>query len=255
VRDWEPVVVKEIQRRLESMAVPARAAGVETSTAVLVGIPFIELIRAVLRNQHDILIKDLVHDEGAMTPAIGSTDMHLLRKCPSPVWLVKQTSSGRFTRALAAVDPEPGDDVRNALNAKVLELATSLARSEGCELHVVRAWDAMGEEFCAGESGADEYEKYMERIRTVRVKTATEFIGRFQSGCDQFDVRHVMGTPEVVIPSIAEQENVDLVIMGTIARTGIAGLLIGRTAEAVFRQVRCSVLAVKPEGFVSPVTL
>ena len=47
----------------------------------------------------------------------------------------------------------------------------------------------------------------------------------------------------------------DLVVMGTVARTGIAGLLIGNTAEAILEQVQCSVLAVKPPGFVSPVKL
>jgi hypothetical protein len=41
--------------------------------------------------------------------------------------------------------------------------------------------------------------------------------------------------------------------MGTLARTGIAGLFIGNTAEAVLHQVNCSVLTVKPEGFVTPV--
>jgi len=47
----------------------------------------------------------------------------------------------------------------------------------------------------------------------------------------------------------------DLVVMGTVARTGIAGWLIGNTAEAILEQLQCSVLAVKPHGFVSPVKL
>lgn len=42
-------------------------------------------------------------------------------------------------------------------------------------------------------------------------------------------------------------------IMGTVGRTGIPGFLIGNTAETVLRQVACSVLAVKPTGFVTPV--
>ena len=43
--------------------------------------------------------------------------------------------------------------------------------------------------------------------------------------------------------------------MGTVARTGIPGLLIGNTAESVLSQVGCSVIAVKPDGFVSPVAV
>ncbi len=43
--------------------------------------------------------------------------------------------------------------------------------------------------------------------------------------------------------------------MGTVSRTGVAGLLIGNTAERILRQVDCSVLTVKPDGFITPVRL
>ena len=42
-------------------------------------------------------------------------------------------------------------------------------------------------------------------------------------------------------------------VMGTVARTGIPGLLIGNTAETVLDRARCSVLAVKPSDFRSPI--
>ena len=47
----------------------------------------------------------------------------------------------------------------------------------------------------------------------------------------------------------------DQVVMGTVCRTGLAGFFIGNTAESVLQQVNCSVLVLKPEGFVSPVKL
>ena len=50
-------------------------------------------------------------------------------------------------------------------------------------------------------------------------------------------------------------KDIDLLVMGTVCRTGIAGFLIGNTAEEVLNQVGCSVLTLKPEGFVTPVTL
>jgi universal stress protein E len=43
--------------------------------------------------------------------------------------------------------------------------------------------------------------------------------------------------------------------METVGRTGIPGLLMGNTAETILQQVNCSVLAIKPPGFVTPVTL
>lgn len=58
-----------------------------------------------------------------------------------------------------------------------------------------------------------------------------------------------------MIPKLAQAKEVDLIVMGTVSRAGIAGLLIGNTAEKVLRRVDCSMLTVKPEGFISPVKL
>lgn len=46
------------------------------------------------------------------------------------------------------------------------------------------------------------------------------------------------------------------VVMATLGRSGIPpGLLIGNTTETILHKVECAVLALKPAGFVSPVTL
>ena len=47
----------------------------------------------------------------------------------------------------------------------------------------------------------------------------------------------------------------DLIVMGTIVHSGVEGLLLGSTAEKVLGEAEVSVLAVKPEGFVSPIKL
>ena len=63
------------------------------------------------------------------------------------------------------------------------------------------------------------------------------------------------GEPEFLLPKMTEEKGVDLLVMGTMGRAGIPGFLMGGTAEAVLRQVRCALLTVKPEGFQTPVTL
>ena len=56
------------------------------------------------------------------------------------------------------------------------------------------------------------------------------------------------------IPELVKELGVDLLVMGTVCRTGIPGFIMGNTAEQVLGAVECSTLTVKPEGFVSPVT-
>jgi len=53
-----------------------------------------------------------------------------------------------------------------------------------------------------------------------------------------------------VITELAQGKVINLIVMGTVSRAGIAGLLIRNTAEKVLQQVDCSNLTVKPEGFV-----
>ena len=76
--------------------------------------------------------------------------MHLLRKCPCPVWLVKPKAPKTYQRILVAVDVDDGYlpkelETRHRLNVQILETAASLAISESAELHVVHAWEAVGE--------------------------------------------------------------------------------------------------------------
>ncbi len=56
----------------------------------------------------------------------------------------------------------------------------------------------------------------------------------------------------MLIAEWVKTAHVDLIVMGTVARTGIPGLLIGSTAASILQRVNCSVLAVKPDGFASP---
>jgi nucleotide-binding universal stress UspA family protein len=62
------------------------------------------------------------------------------------------------------------------------------------------------------------------------------------------------GTPFVEIVRYAKANDVDLIVIGTHGRTGIAHALLGSVAEKVVRKASCPVLTVRPEGhqFVMP---
>ena len=63
------------------------------------------------------------------------------------------------------------------------------------------------------------------------------------------------GRPSKVIPEAANEHEVDVIVLGAITHTKHLGHCIGTTAENIIQQIGCSVLAVKPPGFVSPVEL
>ena len=82
-----------------------------------------------------------------------------------------------------------------------------------------------------------------------------ELIGKYSVKNLNHRLHFLKGDPAARITDLAAKERIDLIVMGTVCRTGVAGFFIGNTAENVLQQVDCSVLTVKPEGFVSPVKL
>ncbi|HNA79424.1 MAG TPA: universal stress protein, partial [Turneriella sp.] len=69
------------------------------------------------------------------------------------------------------------------------------------------------------------------------------------------NVHHPRGRAGELIPHFCTEHKIDILVMGTVARTGIPGFLFGNTAENIVRKLNCSLLALKPEGFVSPVEI
>jgi universal stress protein E len=244
--------------RLAAFAARARDAGVDVSEAVLQGAPFVEVVRMVLREGHDIVIK------GATAAPDGhgvlkGFDMHLLRKCPCPVWMLMGPGDGSFDRIMAAVDPQPaGNPARDKLDRLVLDLATSLAERDDAEVHVAHAWYLQEEHalrhgrYTSGRQ--DEVDRLVEREKDGAEKRLAALLADYPH-VTEAKTHLLKGEPGTVIAEFAEAKKIDLIVMGTVGRTGLAGFIMGNTAETILRAVRCSVIAVKPEGFESPVTL
>jgi nucleotide-binding universal stress UspA family protein len=267
-RDLQAWLMNEREGLLSDLAAP-HARRVAAKTRVVIGTPFIEVIRQVLREGHDLVIKT-PEDPGWLDRLFGSDDLHLLRKCPRPLWMIKPQMSRNFGRIVAAVDVDdsyPAGELegRRALNRQVMEMATSLALSEFSDLHVVHAWEAVGEAAMRGgfmSTDEDRVQAYAQAVEHHRrenldalMRETTDRLGPEASRYLKPSAHLVKGWARKEIPALVRKLGADLVVMGTVARTGISGLLMGNTAEMILTQIDCSVLAIKPQGFVSPVTL
>ena len=99
----------------------------------------------------------------------------------------------------------------------------------------------------------DQFAVYLEKARQRAASALARLARSFEGRLDEKKIVLQRGEPEAVIPEFVVAEGIDVLVMGTVARSGIPGLLIGNTAERVLRRLPCSVLTVKPDGFVSPV--
>ena len=227
---------------------------IDVTIHVMEGIRFLEIIRQVLRNKHDLVITLTEENKGLRTHLFGTTTMNLLRKCPCPVWVIKRDQVKPYKRILAAVDPTDDDVKRDSLNPLILELAAGMARKEKAELHIIHVRDEMNRRYVR-RMRKEEVEELILRMRNQYDLRMNVLLNQVDLTDLNPQVHQVEGISVVSIPEIVLSEEIDLLVMGTVCRTGITGFLIGNTAEVVLDQVNCSVLTLKPEGFVTPVAL
>lgn len=253
----QKVVVTERRSQLERLLEPLERRDGRVSAKVLVGRPFLEIIRQVMQYKHD-LVMTASHGTGELKRMLfGSTSMHLMRKCPCPLWVVKPTSRKTYARILAAVDPDPSDSEQRALTGKIMELATSLARMEGGAFHAVHAWHLDVERMLTVRGGIspEAADTLARSVRGMHAGWLGRLVDAYAPDTPASSVHLLKGDPGSTIPALVKREGIDILVMGTLSRSGIAGYLIGNTAEKILHQVDCSVMTVKPDGFMTPVKL
>jgi nucleotide-binding universal stress UspA family protein len=82
--DIQEYIIQEEKRNLQQFVTAIQQAGIPVSSKTFIGIPFIEIIKEVLRNQHDLVMITAEGSGNLMDIRFGNTTVHLMRKCPCP---------------------------------------------------------------------------------------------------------------------------------------------------------------------------
>lgn len=250
--DVEDTLVRERRAALEALA--RTRPDVAITAAVLRGRSAIALVREVLRAGHDLVVRSHARDLVPGRP-FGPVDTQLLRKCPCPVWLIGPEPASAAPHVLAAVDVESDAPEAGALNRTVLDLALTIARLHQARVTALHAWSLFGEELLQSRVTDEQLRQILDAAHQSALRGLTTLVASVPAAGVDVRAECRKGEPERVIPAYARQQKVDIVVMGTVGRSGVAGFLMGNTAEKVLRDLRGSILAVKPPGFVTPVTL
>lgn len=179
-------------------------------------------------------------------PAARAVIARLQRKSPVPVWVLRPDRS-RKRRILAAVDV---DRDHHGLDHRILAAANWLARP-GDEIHVVAAWELIGEATLRASPFLETPEAEISRLRAeceTRVVDEVAALVAEHPAADGVEVHvHVRnGRPADVIVDEVGHAAINQIVIGTIARHGIPGFVIGNTAEQLLTEVACSEFVVKP---------
>ncbi|WP_133126865.1 universal stress protein [Legionella nagasakiensis] len=217
--------------------------------------PNVRIIQYALRHSHDLLIKQAETSPNQI--GFKALDMELLRKCPCPLFMVRPAKhTDKEVRIAVAIDPENEEPVGKDLSLDLLKYASSLTHHYSGQLDIVSCWLFKLEEYLRDSIWVKVSESELNQMVLDTMHEhdrALHSIIQDSNIGGNYRIHLQKGLPEEAIPSFVESNAIDILVMGTVARTGISGFIIGNTAENILQKINCSLLALKPQGFVSPV--
>lgn len=238
-------VVNYRQEWLQAMAEPYLTQGFDIEVKVIWhSRPFEQILQQVENAHHDLVVKGAHHYNLLQTFIFTPTDWHLIRRCHCPVLLVKEHEWPMHGRVLAALNfsDEP---VQQALNDKLIREAQQVAQLLKSELHLVNAFPCPTINIALEVPGFTP-EIYNDAIRQHHIHQMAEYAARYQVPEDHTHIRE--GLPEDVLPELALELDAELVVLGSVGRTGWSAALIGNTAEQVADEMSCDLIVIKPDS-------
>ncbi len=227
-------------------------AGVEIDIKVIWhNRPYEAIIQEVLNGRYDLVLKMAHQHDRLQAVVFTPTDWNLLRKCPCPVWMVKDQPWPEGGRAVVAVNLASEEPHHDPLNTKLVKETLELAEMVNhTEVHLVGAYPITPINIAIELPDFDP-SVYNDAIRGQHLLAMKALRQKFS--IDEKFTHVDKGLPEEVIPSLAEHLDAGVVVLGTIGRTGLSAAFLGNTAEQVIDHLRCDLLVIKPDGFTSPI--
>lgn len=170
-----------------------------------------------------------------------STDWHLLRECPAPVMIVSEKKWRAAKPIVAAVDLSSKNRIDQQLNDAVVSTAKRYADALDTKVYVVHALhiSAVLKELDL----VDEY-SHIKKLKEELQPRVHKLARAHKLPLTAFKLKE--GPVAKVLTSEAARLKAQLVVIGSVGRTGVKGKLIGNTAEEVLGTLRTDVLALKP---------
>lgn len=251
--DLQQVRHEQAKTELNGLMTQLSLSSDDVRLLVKEGQPAIAVIREVIKNRHDLVVRAGDASHPFASSIFGNTCRHLIRKCPCPVLGVKPVSEHQYQRILAAISIP--HNTHDYLNEKILKKASQLAMREEAELHVAHIWrpDIMPNLPSWSKDKKIEVKDWLKETEARHKDWFYKTIEPYGFSKNDERAHFLSGEPGLSLAELVVSLHADIIVMGTVARTGIKGFLMGNTAERVLEDIKCSVLALKPDGFISPI--
>ena len=229
--DFKSRVVEEATEWLEQLMQPCRVSGVPYTTQVTWNKEWVDsTIRAVEKSGCNLVIKSSFHHSKARRFFSTTSDYELMHRCACPILFTHQEQEWKTDRMLACLDLVSADPQHMRLNNVIIRDAQAFAKIVGMDLYVACAYtQAIDSEHLPLEThGHDVTRAQLGELYAVKPER----------------VLLRQGNTVETLKAICDEIDPSIVIIGTLARTGIKGKLIGNTAEKLIDIVDADLLTV-----------
>ncbi|MCJ8168687.1 universal stress protein [Atopomonas sediminilitoris] len=235
---------------LQGLAGEAIKLGVTVHCLCLWGRDWVSTLLEHLAEQPCDMLFKATHKTGAIKRWLfAGNDWQLIRRCPVPLWLVRDRPwAGK--RLLAAVDPLHQQEDYAGLDRKILHWASHLNQHLALEEHYLHAFAPLPRSLVFDVEMVSDYDSYVRRCHLQHREAFEKVIAQRPVPLPQTHL--IEGYAEDVLPDFVSQQHIDLLIMGAVARGQLDTALLGHTAERVLDKVDCELLILKPDHFKAP---
>lgn len=187
-------------------------------------------IHAAARTGSDLVIKTNFHHSKLKRFLNKTSDFSLMRFCASPVLFTQQSQHSSSNRMLACIDLESGDAQHIRLNNGIIRIAKAMAELYDMELYIAAAYEKV----------IDPEILHVDKGNSGDVCEQLEKIFDVEPG----NMILRQGSVVKTIKQICVEIDPSLLVIGSIAHTGISGKIIGNTAEKLLDAIDADILTI-----------
>lgn len=226
-------IVDDSQRGLDEAVRQAAMHGARrVSGRLLSGTPWVEIVDQLEKEAFDLCVIGTHGRTGLARIFLGSVAEKVIRHAPCSVLVVRpDTEVDRFSHVLVPIDFSEGARAALERAAQLVDPAGTIT-----VLHVIEVPVAY-----SGEITIPDLARNLDKRATAALEEEAARLARETPATVR--IRSRIGYPGAqTLAALDADSSIDLVVMGSHGRTGIARVLLGSVAEKVVRHARCPVL-------------
>jgi nucleotide-binding universal stress UspA family protein len=221
----------------------AARAGVRARSGLVLGQALNEIIKEVTRGRYDLVVVGIRNQTWLSRMLFGNTALALFQHCPCPVWVARPGLVVPPREVLIATDLK-------AAGEAALRVGVPLGRLMGSTIHVLHPVEYPLDFLWGPSSATPQTLDYHARLRAEAEQTLWKQLRAVDPQSLGAGVRvhltEAVQAPEDIIQKFIQDHTIDLLVKGTVQRSGVEGLMVGNTAAKLLPEVHCSILAVHP---------